>query len=212
MTARTVRRRASARMTLFHTCARSSRSTPTTAVSRFFTSPDADLAEDVVTFRELDRSAREVAAWLAARPEADRPVLLLFEPGIAFWRAFLGCLYAGVVAIPAPLPARSAEHGACRRDTSRCRQQPGTDHDEASRPACRRHRRTRPRAPDPMRGHRRFTDRRRGRGRVDAPAHHRRHRGLPAVHIRLDRRPQGRRRHPRQRDGQRGHDLRSRFQ
>jgi acyl-CoA synthetase (AMP-forming)/AMP-acid ligase II len=63
-----------------------------------------DLAEDVVTFRELDRCAREVAAWLAARPEADRPVLLLFEPGIDFWRAFLGCLYAGVVAIPAPLP------------------------------------------------------------------------------------------------------------
>ena len=63
-----------------------------------------DLAEDVVTFRELDRGAREVAAWLAARPEADRPVLLLFEPGVAFWRAFLGCLYAGVVAIPAPLP------------------------------------------------------------------------------------------------------------
>ncbi|MDQ1714160.1 MAG: hypothetical protein QOC60_105 [Frankiaceae bacterium] len=63
-----------------------------------------DLVEDVVTFRELDRSAREVAAWLASRPEADRPVLLLFEPGIDFWRAFIGCLYAGVIAIPAPLP------------------------------------------------------------------------------------------------------------
>jgi acyl-CoA synthetase (AMP-forming)/AMP-acid ligase II len=31
-------------------------------------------------------------------------VLLLFEPGIDFWRAFLGCLYAGVVAVPTPLP------------------------------------------------------------------------------------------------------------
>ncbi len=63
-----------------------------------------DLVEDVTTFRELDRGAREIAAWLATRPEADRPVLLLFEPGVDFWRAFLGCLYAGVVAIPAPLP------------------------------------------------------------------------------------------------------------
>ena len=63
-----------------------------------------DLVEEVVTFGELDRGARKVAAWLAARPEADRPVLLLFEPGIDFWQAFLGCLYAGVVAIPAPLP------------------------------------------------------------------------------------------------------------
>jgi acyl-CoA synthetase (AMP-forming)/AMP-acid ligase II len=62
------------------------------------------LVEEVTTFGDLDRSAREVAAWLSTRPEAQRPVLLLFEPGIDFWRAFLGCLYAGVIAIPAPLP------------------------------------------------------------------------------------------------------------
>ncbi|MDT5337404.1 MAG: hypothetical protein QOD90_2909 [Mycobacterium sp.] len=62
------------------------------------------LVEDVVTFGDLDRDAREVAAWLGSRPEAAQPVLLLFEPGIAFWRTFIGCLYAGVVAIPAPLP------------------------------------------------------------------------------------------------------------
>ena len=63
-----------------------------------------NLVEEVTTFGELDRSAREVAAWLGSRPESTRPVLLLFEPGIDFWRAFLGCLYAGVMAIPAPLP------------------------------------------------------------------------------------------------------------
>jgi acyl-CoA synthetase (AMP-forming)/AMP-acid ligase II len=63
-----------------------------------------ELFEQVTTFRDLDRGAREVAAWLGSRPEANRPVLLLFEPGLEFWRAFLGCLYAGVTAIPAPLP------------------------------------------------------------------------------------------------------------
>lgn len=62
------------------------------------------LSEHVETFGELDRGAREVAGWLQSRPEANRPVLLLFEPGIEFWRAFLGCIYAGVVAVPAPLP------------------------------------------------------------------------------------------------------------
>jgi acyl-CoA synthetase (AMP-forming)/AMP-acid ligase II len=62
------------------------------------------LTEDVTTFRNLDRGAREVAAWLSSRPEANRSVLLLFEPGVEFWRAFLGCLYAGAIAIPAPLP------------------------------------------------------------------------------------------------------------
>ena len=62
------------------------------------------LTEHVTTFRNLDRGAREVAAWLSSRPDPNRPVLLLFEPGVEFWRAFLGCLYAGVIAVPAPLP------------------------------------------------------------------------------------------------------------
>jgi acyl-CoA synthetase (AMP-forming)/AMP-acid ligase II len=73
-----------------------------------------DLVEEVTTFRELDRAAREIAGWLKSRPEAQRPVLLLFEPGVDFWRAFLGCVYAGVIAVPAPLPhdARSMQRVA----------------------------------------------------------------------------------------------------
>ncbi|MDT5102372.1 MAG: hypothetical protein QOC76_6109 [Mycobacterium sp.] len=62
------------------------------------------LVPEVTSFGDLDRDAREMAAWLSSRPEAKRPVLLLFEPGIDFWRAFVGCLYAGVVAVPTPLP------------------------------------------------------------------------------------------------------------
>ncbi|MDO3635516.1 fatty acyl-AMP ligase [Mycolicibacterium arseniciresistens] len=62
------------------------------------------LVPEVTTFADLDRDGRELAAWLSSQPEAERPVLLLFEPGIDFWRAFLGCLYAGVIAIPTPLP------------------------------------------------------------------------------------------------------------
>ena len=62
------------------------------------------LVPEVTNFGDLDRDARAIAAWLSTRPEAERPVLLLFEPGIDFWRAFLGCLYAGVVAVPTPLP------------------------------------------------------------------------------------------------------------
>ncbi len=62
------------------------------------------LVPEVTSFGDLDRDARAIAAWLSAQPEAARPVLLLFEPGIDFWRAFLGCLYAGVIAVPTPLP------------------------------------------------------------------------------------------------------------
>ncbi|TQM30997.1 fatty acyl-AMP ligase [Nocardia bhagyanarayanae] len=63
-----------------------------------------ELVEEVATYRELDREARALAEWLARRDEADRPVLLLYPPGLEFLRAFLGCLYAGVIAVPAPAP------------------------------------------------------------------------------------------------------------
>ncbi len=66
-----------------------------------------DLVAETVTYRELDRRARAIAAWLAAQPESRRPVLLLYADGADFLPAFLGCLYAGVVAVPAPVP-----HGA----------------------------------------------------------------------------------------------------
>lgn len=76
-----------------------------TSAFTFLRESGRHLVEEVTTFEELDRGAREVAAWLSSQPETKRPVLLLFEPGgIDFWRAFLGCLYAGVIAIPAPLP------------------------------------------------------------------------------------------------------------
>jgi acyl-CoA synthetase (AMP-forming)/AMP-acid ligase II len=71
------------------------------------------LVEEATTFADLDSDARQVAAWLGPQA-ANRPVLLLFEPGLEFWRAFLGCLYAGVVAVPTPLPvdARSMQRVA----------------------------------------------------------------------------------------------------
>src|SRR3954453_13674510 len=70
-----------------------------------------ELVEEVVTYEELDRDARAIAAWLATRPERDRPVLLLHADAIDFLPVFLGCLYAGVIAVPAPLPhdARSMQ-------------------------------------------------------------------------------------------------------
>lgn len=56
------------------------------------------------THRELDRRARAVAAWLTGSGMAGRPVLLLYPTGLDFLVAFLGCLYARAVAVPAPLP------------------------------------------------------------------------------------------------------------
>ncbi|MFI9012075.1 fatty acyl-AMP ligase [Actinosynnema sp. NPDC053489] len=57
-----------------------------------------------LTHRDLDRRARAVASWLAASGMAGEPVLLLYPAGLDFLVAFLGCLYARAVAVPAPLP------------------------------------------------------------------------------------------------------------
>ncbi|WP_405538556.1 fatty acyl-AMP ligase [Streptomyces sp. NBC_00075] len=57
-----------------------------------------------VTYAQLDTRARRIAAWLCAQDAVGRQVLLLHPPGTGFVAAFLGCLYAGAVAVPAPLP------------------------------------------------------------------------------------------------------------
>ncbi len=61
------------------------------------------------TFAELDARARAIAAWLAREGFARKRVLLLIRDSLQFIEAFVGCLYAGVVAVPlaVPRPGRS---------------------------------------------------------------------------------------------------------
>ncbi len=69
---------------------------------------DGEVEQASLTFGELDRRARAIAAQLQSRNAAGERALLLYPPGLAFIAAFLGCLYAGVVAVPVypPDPAR----------------------------------------------------------------------------------------------------------
>jgi acyl-CoA synthetase (AMP-forming)/AMP-acid ligase II len=71
-----------------------------------------DLKERL-SFREIDAAARRVAAGLIVAGHRGRPVLLLYPEGLEFLTVFLGCLYAGTIAVPAPLPA--ADPGAQER-------------------------------------------------------------------------------------------------
>ena len=68
----------------------------------------------MLTRGELDRRARALAARLQARGLAGRRALLLYPPGLEFIAAFFGCLYAGVVAVPAypPRPNRPDDPAA----------------------------------------------------------------------------------------------------
>ncbi|MEJ7599639.1 MAG: fatty acyl-AMP ligase [Kofleriaceae bacterium] len=69
--------------------------------------------EDVttsITHRELDARARLIAAQLRSCMRVGDSALLVFAPGLDYIAAFFGCLYAGVIAVPAypPDPRRLA--------------------------------------------------------------------------------------------------------
>ncbi|HWA99787.1 MAG TPA: fatty acyl-AMP ligase, partial [Pirellulales bacterium] len=65
---------------------------------------DGENEEESLTFRELDRRARQVASWLQSYKLGGERALLLYPAGLDFICAFFGCLYAGVVAVPAYPP------------------------------------------------------------------------------------------------------------
>jgi 8-amino-7-oxononanoate synthase len=60
-----------------------------------------------LSYDGLDRQARAVAAQLQALNLAGERALLLYPAGLDFIAAFFGCLYAGVVAVPAYPPRRN---------------------------------------------------------------------------------------------------------
>jgi len=60
-----------------------------------------------LTYRELDRQARAIAAWLETHGLSGQKALLLYPAGAEFIAAFFGCLYAGVVAVPVYPPRRN---------------------------------------------------------------------------------------------------------
>ena len=66
--------------------------------------PDGEIEGAQLTYRELDRLGRAIAAKLQTLGLSGERALLLYPPGLNYIAAFLGCLYAGVVAVPAYPP------------------------------------------------------------------------------------------------------------
>lgn len=84
---------------------------------------DGETEEQPITYRELDRQARAIAAWLQTHDLVGERALLLYPPGLDFIAAFFGCLYAGVVAVPVypPRRNRSMERIQAISDNARAR-------------------------------------------------------------------------------------------
>ena len=59
-----------------------------------------------LTYRDLDQQARRIAAYLQSLQAGGARAVLLYPPGLDFIAAFFGCVYAGVVVVPAYPPRR----------------------------------------------------------------------------------------------------------
>ncbi|QTZ90350.1 non-ribosomal peptide synthetase [Streptomyces auratus] len=66
--------------------------------------PSAGGPVEELSYAELDRKVRELAARLEVEQPPGSRLLLLYPPGLDFVVAFFACLYAGMVAVPLPLP------------------------------------------------------------------------------------------------------------
>ncbi len=62
-----------------------------------------------ITFRELQAAARSIAGCLKEKIKPGDAVVLLFPQGLEYIQAFIGCLFAGAVAVPL-YPPTSRNH------------------------------------------------------------------------------------------------------
>src|SRR5215831_11059725 len=72
---------------------------------------DGENASICLQYDMLQTRAMAVAACLQEGNVKGSRAVLLYAPGTEFIAAFLGCLYAGVIAVPAYPPRRNASVG-----------------------------------------------------------------------------------------------------
>jgi acyl-CoA synthetase (AMP-forming)/AMP-acid ligase II len=65
---------------------------------------DGETEEISISYQELEQRARAIAAYLQSLNTKGERALLLYQPGLEYIAAFFGCLYAGVIAVPAYPP------------------------------------------------------------------------------------------------------------
>ncbi|MBP2658534.1 MAG: Long-chain-fatty-acid--CoA ligase [Firmicutes bacterium] len=75
---------------------------PEKRIYTFLTNGETE--ESYLTYRELDLRARAVGAFLQSINLKGERALLLYPAGLDYIVAFMGCLYAGVIAVPAYPP------------------------------------------------------------------------------------------------------------
>jgi len=72
----------------------------------FVRNPNRESETTSLSYYQVDSEARRIANWLQEQFPGGERILLLYPVGLEFVTAFFGCLYAGMVAVPAPLPGQ----------------------------------------------------------------------------------------------------------
>ncbi|MFB9539892.1 MULTISPECIES: fatty acyl-AMP ligase [Streptomyces] len=80
--------------------------TPDDPAVIFVRDPDSPDGDETWSYARLDHEARKIAGWLQERYAPGDRVLLLYPESLQFAAAFVGCLYAGMVAVPSSLPGQ----------------------------------------------------------------------------------------------------------
>ncbi|MEA5506771.1 AMP-binding protein [Halotia wernerae UHCC 0503] len=68
---------------------------------------DGETEKSNLTYQELDQQACAIASYIQSLVPTGSRILLLYPSGLEFISAFFGCLYAGVIAVPAYPPKRN---------------------------------------------------------------------------------------------------------
>ncbi|MCX5394396.1 fatty acyl-AMP ligase [Streptomyces sp. NBC_00094] len=77
---------------------------PDTTAYRFMTTGERDGDVEELTYARLGRRARAIGAHLQERGLSGSRAMLLYPPGVEFVSGFMGCLSAGVIAVPSVPP------------------------------------------------------------------------------------------------------------
>lgn len=68
---------------------------------------DGENDEEIITYSELNRIAGSIAEVLLQKVKPGDRALMLYPPGLDFVLALYGCLYAGIIAVPAYPPRKN---------------------------------------------------------------------------------------------------------
>lgn len=98
--------------TIFHILRWRAEQQPRQRAYTYLRDGEEDAAD--IRYGELDRRARAIAAAVEQRARPGDRALLLYPSGLEFIAAFLGCLYAGVIAVPAYQPNQRLERTLTR--------------------------------------------------------------------------------------------------